>query len=213
MIVAVTGTIGSGKSVVANHLASLLRAEHSDADELCRELMKKERAGWQQVVARWGDWFLDADRSIDRVKLREAVFNDTDVRKDLEAILHPLVYSYITAMKEECRKNDTTLVVEIPLLFETGRQHDFEYVVTVYARPECCIERVMVRDSVSREQANKALGVQMDIDIKVKGSHYVIDNSSSHAETLTQVEDLCRRLQVEQQQKNRRGLAPKTLDS
>jgi dephospho-CoA kinase len=213
VIIAVTGTIGSGKSVVADHLASLLQAEHCDADELCRELMEKDKAGWQQVVARWGDRFLDGSRSIDRVKLREAVFSHTDVRQELEAILHPLVYSHITVMKEKCQENDTALVVEIPLLFETGRQEDFEYVVTVYARPECCIERVMARDSVSREQAMKALDAQMDIDTKVRGSHYVIDNSASPAQTRTQVEDLGRKLLLEQQQKNRYGLASKTLDS
>lgn len=213
MIIAVTGTIGSGKSFVARHLTSLLRAEHCDADELCRELMEKDKAGWKQVVARWGDWFLDGNRAIDRVKLRGVVFNDTAVRQELEAILHPLVYSSITAMKEECRKNDRALVVEIPLLFETGRQGEFEYVVTVYAQPECCIERVMARDSVSREQAIKALDAQIDIDTKVKGSHYVIDNSASPAQTLTQVEDLSRKLQMMQQQNNRYGLASKTLDS
>ncbi len=189
--------------MVARYLALLLQAEHCDADALCRQLLEKEHAGWQQVVARWGGVFLNGDRSIDRVKLREAVFNDTAVRKELEAILHPLVYSHITAIKEKCRQNDTAFVVEIPLLFETGRQEDFDYVVTVFARPERCIERVMARDTVSREQATKALDAQMDIDTKVKGSHYVIDNSASQAQTRIQVEDLCRRLQAEQHQNNR----------
>jgi dephospho-CoA kinase len=192
--VAVTGTIGSGKSVVAHYLASLLQAEYCDADLLCRDLMKKHKPGWQQVRAQWKDRFLTDGESIDRVKLREAVFHDTGVRKKLEAILHPLVYTAIQEKVAGCVAQGKNFVVEIPLLFETNKQKEFEHVVTVFARPESCVERIMLRDSVSRKQALKALESQMDIDTKVKGSDFVIDNSASLAETKRQVEDLSRLL-------------------
>lgn len=197
MIVAITGCIGSGKSFVARHLATLLQAEHCDTDQVCRRLLEKDEAGWRGVVEHWQKRFVDDNGTIDRVKLRRQVFDDIEVRETLERILHPLVRQYLHELEGRCRQEDTSLVVEIPLLFETAWQDHFEKIVTVAAQPEQCLERVVARDKVSREQARKALEAQMDIAEKMRRSHYVIDNSRTIAETTLQVEELSRKLQVQ----------------
>lgn len=166
MNIAVTGSIGSGKSLVAKQLVSLLGAVHCDTDEICRQLMQKGEAGWEKSIEKWGRRFLDRDGSIDRKALRRAVFNDEKVRRDLEAILHPLARQHVERLKSTVVREQKDLVVEVPLLFETGWQDDFDRVITVAADPETCLHRVMKRDDVDMEQALKALAAQMSIEEK-----------------------------------------------
>lgn len=190
MIIAVTGSIGSGKSGVARELASLLQAKYCDTDSFCRRVMGKGEEGWRRAKAVWGRRFLAADGSIDRAGLREAVFNEPSVRLELEGILHPMVHEYLSDLISRCKSSGQNLVVEVPLLFETGWQDEFDTVVTVYATRSQCIDRVMKRDKVSEEQAMKVLDAQMDVQEKVRLSDYVIDNSGSEEKTHLQVEAL-----------------------
>jgi len=190
VIIAVTGSIGSGKSNVGRRLAMLMQAEHCDVDHICRELMAKGGEGWQRVITTWGLRFQADDGSLDRVKLREAIFTEPSIRLELENILHPLVHEHLHDLISRCKKNGKALVAEIPLLFETGWQDEFDTVVTVSATRSQCIDRVMTRDKVSRDQAIKALDAQMDMDEKIRHSDYVIDNSGSEEKTHLQVEAL-----------------------
>jgi len=194
MNIAVTGSIGSGKSVVARELGVRLAALYCDADQLCRELLEKDAPGWQQFVLRWQDRYLDADGNIDRTALRLKIFADDGMRRQLENILHPLVRGRLQELMGQSRRRGKHLVAEIPLLFETGWQHQFDRVVTVYAEPEVCIRRVMARDGVSSRQARQALDAQMNIEKKVNKADYVVDNSETMEKTLLQVEALSRDL-------------------
>lgn len=177
MIIAVTGVIGSGKSSVARQLSNILVADYCDTDEVCRRLLAKGNEGWQGVVQRWQSLFLDEAEEVDTVKLRQAIFNDELVRKELERILHPLVKLHVSALKEKSNVDGKDLVVEVPLLFEVGWQNEFDTVVTVFAPVNVCLQRIVERDGVSLEQARKSMEAQMDIEEKVKLSNFVVDNS------------------------------------
>jgi len=190
VIIAVTGSIGSGKSNVARSLARLMQAEHCDTDYICREMMEKEGEGWRRVIATWGQRFQADDDSIDRPKLREAIFNESSVRQELENILHPMVHKHLNDLMSRCKKSGKSLVAEIPLLFETGWQDEFDTVVTVSATRSQCVDRVMKRDRVSRKQANRILDAQMDMEEKIRRADYAIDNSGSEEKTHLQVEAL-----------------------
>ncbi len=199
MNIAITGSIGSGKSQVATLLAKLARAEHKDTDDTCRRLLEHGQQGYRQVVAKWGQRFLDDQGDIDRARLRTEVFNDTEIRKQLEAILHPLVRKDIQVLFTHCAQTDKMLVVEIPLLFETGWHKDFDFCVTVIAPPEAVVERVVARDGVSAEQVQKVLSAQMNVAEKAKQSDWVIDNSATLAEMRSQVVALYENLKEKQQ--------------
>lgn len=187
MVLAVTGVIGSGKSSVARELAHLMGAEYCDTDEVCRDLLGKENKGWQGVIDTWQNAFLDDEKELDRIKLREAIFNNDEIRKKLEAILHPLVREHVVTLIEGCKTSEKHLVVEVPLVFEVGWQGDFDSVITVYADRAICLQRIMDRDGVSLSQAEKSLAAQMDIKEKVKRADYVIDNSGSMENTRIQI--------------------------
>lgn len=198
MIIAITGSIGSGKSRVAALLVELAEAEHRDTDDICRELLEHGQSGYNEVVNKWGRRFLDYRGEIDRAELRKTIFNEPEIRRQLEAILHPLVREYLGPLFEQCNREGKMLVVEVPLLFETGWHNDFDYCVTVTAQPDEAVARVVKRDGVPADQVRKILATQMDIAEKVKLSDWVIDNSGPITKIRTQVVALYKILKEKQ---------------
>lgn len=128
--VALTGGIGSGKSLVAEFLEEL-GAIVIDSDQLAREAIERGTDGFDEVVARFGDQILD-DGEIDRSKLAAIVFSDPKARQDLEAIIHPKVRDLAKAIAT--RAGDSAIVInQIPLLVETNGASRFDLVITVEA--------------------------------------------------------------------------------
>ena len=194
MNIALTGGIGSGKSSIATILADALQAAVVSADLICRDLMQPDGAGWHGIRLLWGDRFLHPDRTIDRALLGQAVFQDAGMRRQLEAILHPLIRSAIEERVTAADQAGEDLVIEIPLLFEVGWQEGFDCTVAVYAPEEICLQRIQARDGVSCEQAERMLAAQMTPAKKADMAMHVIDNSGIWAQTVQQVGRLARSL-------------------
>lgn len=190
MNVAITGIIGSGKSFVSKELSRLLDADYCDTDKVCRDFLQKDNDGWRGVAEKWGDTFFDVEGRIDTVRLREAIFDSVEIRQQLENILHPLVRRHVEALKKDCISKGKNLVVEVPLLFEVGWQSEFDVVITVYSDIDTCLNRIVSRDGVSRQQALKTIRAQMDIEEKVRLADHVVNSSSSKEHTLGIVKDL-----------------------
>lgn len=188
--IGITGSICSGKSTVSRYIGSQLHAQVLNADDICRELLRKGKSGYGDVVKCWGDRFLDSDGDIDRKQLRETVFNDVRIRVELEGILHPLVRHKILEQIGKAKETRQWLVVEVPLLFEVGWQDIFDRTVMVYADPETCLERLIERDNTSRQQGKKILAAQMDALRKVQLADSVINNTGSWADTVLQMNHL-----------------------
>jgi dephospho-CoA kinase len=192
MKVAVTGGIGSGKSSVAAVLAGLMQAELFSADEVCHQLMLPGASGWQGIVATWGEEFLSADQTINRVVLRENVFKDPVMRHQLEAILHPLVRIVLQKKMAVVDSRGGVSVVEVPLLYEVQWQDEFDVVIVVYAPEADCISRICSRDGLSSEEAGRILQAQMPAEEKARRAACVIDNSGLWTQTFQQVNRLVR---------------------
>jgi dephospho-CoA kinase len=191
-LLGITGGIGSGKSSVSRLLASFCRSPLIDVDECCRHLLEVGQPGWQSLRERFSGQFLLENGRVDRAGLRERLFADPVLRRQVDALLHPLARQ---AMRREAMRHDEALVlVEIPLLYEAGWQDEVDAVLAVYARPgvQCC--RVMRRDGVSRRSAMRAMAAQMDLGEKAQMADYVIDNGGSWAETREQTVALGREL-------------------
>ena len=116
MIVVITGSIGSGKSSVAKHFADLAGARYYSADGICKELLEEGKAGYQDVKKKWGRRFLDVNNNIDRVLLRETIFENATVRSELEEILHPKVRENVQKLIHDSLYTGDWMVFEIPLL-------------------------------------------------------------------------------------------------
>lgn len=193
MLIGVTGSIGSGKSLVARLLGELLPAPVYISDEICRFQLQKGETGYNAFIGIWGNRFLSKSGEIDRVVLRAAVFDDDDIRRQLEEILHPLVRQTLLDLKREsdpCSMH----IAEVPLLFECGWQSDFDTTVCVVAKRQTVLRRVVQRDSVKQADVEKILNLQMDPEARAEQSDWVVDNNGSIDETTRQVAALVKPL-------------------
>lgn len=193
MLVGVTGSIGSGKSSVAKLLGKLLSARVFSADEICRQMLEVDQPAYLEFVKRWGTKFLGADKKIDRSLLREQIFLDLDIRESLESILHPMVRTKLLEEKLST-PSQCFMVAEVPLLYESGWEHDFDSIVCVACDTSHVIDRVKKRDKVSADEVEKIITSQMLASKKKKRADWVIDNNSGFSETEVQVTALAETL-------------------
>ncbi len=177
--VALTGNVASGKSTVAG-VWRTMGVPVVDADTLAREVVRQGTPGLAEVVAAFGEEVLAPDGTLDREALRARVFTDADARQRLEAILHPRIWEARARWMRRREAEGARLVVaEIPLLFETGREQDFDEVVMVDASTEVRLRRLVGERGMDPEEARRVMASQMDPAAKVVRAQHVIANDGS----------------------------------
>jgi dephospho-CoA kinase len=186
MRVALTGGIATGKSSCLERFAAL-GAAVIDADVLAREAVAPGSAGLAVIADRFGTSVLRPDGSLDRPALGRIVFKDATARAQLEAIIHPEVYRRITLWLANLPLGTRVAMADIPLLFETGHEHDFERVIVAACEPEEQVRRVMARDGLTHREAHARVTAQWPIEEKARRADYVIRTDGSFAETAAQV--------------------------
>lgn len=195
--VALTGNVASGKSTVAARWAELGIPVIS-ADGLSREAVRPGSGGLQAVREAFGDEVLGADGALDRARLREIVFTDERRREELERILHPIIWDLRASWLNEHRAEGADLVAsEIPLLFETGRQGDFDVTVLVDAPARIRLTRLVELRGLSGDEAGRVMAAQMDPDEKRRLADHVIENEGSLQELEAAADDLLTVLRAE----------------
>lgn len=190
--VGLTGGIATGKSYVVSQLRAA-GVPVVDADVLAREAVAPGTPALAAITARFGDAMLARDGTLDRAALGTVVFADQAARRDLEAIVHPVVRAGIAAFFDGLPAATPVAVADIPLLYETGRERDFDAVVVVACAPEEQLRRLMTRDGLSREAAAQRISAQWPIADKVARADAVIRTDGSHEETNAQVRELIAR--------------------
>jgi len=183
-VIALTGGIGAGKSLVANYFFSL-GAEVIDADQLAREAIERGSEGFDQVLLAFGDEILK-DGDINRRALGEIVFSDTEKRRILESIIHPKVQQALADARKEL-SDDQILIYEIPLLVETNAAAKFDLVITVEAPMEARIERLRNR-GLHISEIEKRIASQATVEARKAIANIVIENDGNEEELLRKVE-------------------------
>jgi dephospho-CoA kinase len=178
-VIAITGGIGSGKSVVTK-LFEQWGAKIVDADILAREVVKPGSEGLRKVLDNFEDMML-ADGSLNRPKLASIIFSDPEKKKLLESILHPLIRQSWLEKLEELKKTGAPLIAYVvPLFFEsTSEMPEIQQVVLVSAPEETRIERIMDRDQFPRDLAELRIRAQLPDSTKEAKSDFVIKNDST----------------------------------
>ncbi|ASR41064.1 dephospho-CoA kinase [Ligilactobacillus agilis] len=186
-ILGLTGGIASGKSTVSAYLAQN-GALIIDADLIARQVVAKKSSGLKQIVAKFGGEILTASGELDRKKLGKLVFSNKELLKALTDITGPLIRAEILREIEAAKKAQVKLVVlDIPLLFETGYQTLCDKVMVVTIPSKLQLERVMKRDNLSAAEARKRIANQLPASKRNELADVLIDNSKSVAETYQQV--------------------------
>ena len=191
--IALTGGIATGKSYVANKIKEA-GVPMVDADVLAREVVAPGTPGLAAVRRRFGPDAVRRDGTMDRVRIAQIVFKDKRARLDLEAIVHPAVQKAIDEFFATLPKRTPFAVADIPLLFETGRDNQFNAVVVVACPRELQLRRLMERNKLSKDDAERRLNAQLPIDQKVKKATHVIRTEGTFEDTDRQVTDLIKKL-------------------
>ena len=192
--IALTGGIATGKSYVRRQFEAL-GVPTIDADVLAREAVASGTPGLAAVIRRFGSGVLDSTGALDRPALASLVFSDATARHDLEAIVHPFVRAATDRWFDSLSRNRQPFAIaDIPLLYEVGRDKNFDAVIVAACAPETQLRRLMARDSLSEEDARKRLAAQIPIEEKLRRSDYVVRTDGTHEETNRQVRELYEKL-------------------
>ncbi|KAG6917315.1 hypothetical protein DXG01_002973 [Tephrocybe rancida] len=197
LVIGLTGGIATGKSSVSK----LLKAKKIpvvDADVLARVVVMPGTRGLKKIVKEFGTEVLQEDGSLDRKKLGEIIFNDEAKRKKLNAIVHPAVrWAMFKKVIEHWVGSEKYCVLDVPLLIEGGVWRWVGQVVVVYCSADIQLQRLMNRDSSTREEALSRLNSQLPITDKVAYADVVIDNSGTPQELSAQIDAFVEKLDKE----------------
>jgi len=197
LIVALTGGIGSGKSMVGDMFADL-GAVVVDSDQLAREVVERGSAGFDQVIATFGDGVLK-NGDLDRASLAELIFKDANKRLQLEQITHPLIRKAFTKVIEAADKN-SIVINQIPLLVESKNNYPFDHTITVTAGEDVRSERLL-KKGFSSQQIQQRMQAQASDSEREAISDTVITNNKSESELRDQVEKIWKLLQIKNKAK------------
>ena len=196
--VGLTGSIAVGKSFVSGVLAEL-GCRVLDADVTAREVVEPGSPALGDVVATFGPGILRDDGGLDRSKLGTLVFADANERAKLNSILHP----YIIAKQDERLREweaidpEGIAIVDAALMIESGGYKRFDKLIVVHCRPDIQLQRVMARNNLSPDEAEKRIGAQMSQDEKKKFADYLIDTSDGFEAARARVAEVYSKLRAE----------------
>ncbi len=203
LLVALTGGIATGKSVVAQVLGQL-GCYIQESDKLAHDLQAPGTRAWKDLVAHFGERILNPDKTINRRSLGSIVFADEKERDFLNGLIHPLVIAkkkeLVQKLQEEGRYK--IFVSVAALTIEAGFTKFFDKIVVVHCDRVVQLERLMERDSIGREEALSKIKSQMSTEDKIKHADYIIDTTGTLKQTLERAEQVYRNLMLDFELKN-----------
>jgi dephospho-CoA kinase len=176
--VGLTGSIGVGKSFVASVFEEL-GCHVVDADQTAREVVMPGTTGLKALTKAFGEEVLNPDGTLNRKQLGAVVFADDSQRQRLNHILHPFIIARQDEILSEWEKDDPQGIgiVDAALMIESGGYRRFDKLIVVHCRPEVQLERLMLRDQLSRDEAQRRIDSQMPQEAKQRFADYLIDTS------------------------------------
>jgi len=197
--VGLTGNIASGKSFAAQVFTEL-GAHVIDADLVVHELLASGTKTYDNILNAFGERILNQDREIDRKKLAQIVFFDSEKRLLLNKLTHPDVGAEILQRIFDLEQSSSggIIIVDAALMVESGAHKVYHRLIVVSCDPELQISRLMGRDGLTEKEARARIESQMSIEEKLKLADYVIETSGTLRQTRDQAEAVYRDLLVQE---------------
>ena len=198
--VGLTGSIGVGKTFVTSVLAEL-GCRVLDADRTAREVVAAGSAGLRAVTEAFGTEILQPDGTLDRTRLGAIVFADEEKRLLLNSILHPFIIAAQDERLQEWEAEDASgiAVIDAALMIESGGYKRFDKLIVVYCDRETQVTRLMARNRITREDAERRINAQMSSEEKRRYADYEIDTSGTFEEARRRVISVYQQLLRDQQ--------------
>lgn len=188
---ALTGAIATGKSAVAKMLSEM-GAHIIDTDLIAREVVEPGRPALRDIEAYFGKDVINLDGTLNREKVRAQIIRDPEKRNRLNGFTHPHINQVVMEriVSFSGMKDGMPIIIDVPLLYESGWDKFFPEAILVYVPVPVQIERLMARDRLDRHTAELTVAAQMSIEEKKGRARFVIDNSGPLDETRKQVAEL-----------------------
>jgi dephospho-CoA kinase len=185
--VGLTGSIAVGKSNVCEILREL-GCFVLDADQTARKVVEPNTVGWQKIVDNFGKEALQSDNTLDRAKLSAIIFSDESKRQLMNSIVHPLVFEAqnIWLTEREAENPENIAVIDAALMIESGGYKRFDKLIVVWCQPEIQLQRLIWRNNLSAENAQRRINSQIPQTEKKTFADYLIDTSLGFEDTRRQ---------------------------
>ncbi len=182
LIIGLTGPTGAGKGTFSQIAVRAFGAEHIDTDKIARQVVEPGSAGLAALVGYFGNGILRADGSLDRKKLAAIVFSDRSKLAALNGITHPLVEKEVEKRLADARERLCPFaVIDAPLLFESGEDKLCDVTVGILADEQTRLLRILARDGIDREAAEKRLSAAKSNEYFRERCGYILENDSDQA--------------------------------
>jgi dephospho-CoA kinase len=189
MIIGLTGSIASGKSESAKYFDGL-GAFCIDADAVTKELTCKGKPALQEITKIFGYDILSAEGALNRKKLADIIFFDVSSKLKVEKILHNRIISRINEIILKKISEKKVIVINAPLLFETGLDKVCDKIITIKISYDIQVKRLALRDGLNDDDIKKRIASQMPMEEKAKLSDFVVDNSGSKKDLKKKIENI-----------------------
>ena len=188
LVIGLTGGIASGKTTVANLFKQQFKIDIVDADIVAREVVEPGTPGLNAIIEHFGHDIVRENQTLDRAKLREKIFSNSDEKAWLNALLHPIIREKMIEDLQQVTSEYALLVV--PLLVENKLDSLCDRVLVVDVEPNTQISRTMKRDNVSEDQVRAILASQASREQRFALADDVVKNNPSDPDLLLQITDL-----------------------
>lgn len=196
LVIGLTGSIATGKSTIANMFKEL-NIEVIDADLIAREVVEPGKPAYLEIVKTFGEAILLENKELNRKALGEVVFNDEDKRKKLNKIIHPAIRKEMIAQRDKLIElNHPAIVMDIPLIYESGLEDYVEKIVVAYVTEKTQLKRLIKRDQCTKEEALSRIHSQINIEEKAKKADAIIDNNGTVEASYHQLVDLLKKWNI-----------------
>ena len=189
MVIGITGSSGAGKSTICEILEIKYNVKVLNADKIARRLSKKGTNYTNDIVERFGNDILDEDGELKRGRLAEIIYNDAEKRKEL----NNCTFKYIREeIEKEITDHDTIYIIDAPLLFECELDKICDKIIGVISRKELQLDRIVARDNIDYESAEKRLQAQEENEFYIQRCDRIIENNNDFAHIAQEVEELAK---------------------
>ena len=190
MIIGITGSSGAGKSTVCEFLENNYKVKIINADKISRKLSKKGTSYVIEIIEKFGKDIVDEDGELKRKKLAEIIYNDPEKRKMLNSCTFKYIIKEIEKQIKRVKDKETAIIIDAPLLFESGLDRLCDKIIGVISKRELQIERIVARDNIDYDDAEKRLDAQQDNKYYIQRCDKIIENENNLKKMFEEIEKI-----------------------